>query len=176
MDPEKLQDTQRRARVFIARSILRSELPVLHHHASRLAENFMLLIHGHLSTLSSLAALYDPQSVPPSTIALEEELRDLLARIVEEASALKLNLTHSNCNHRFFWPTPGTSFDPAEMESVHALQRNQGDQMVGFTVFPGLSVQIGGHVHLVRPAQTFTTMRDVWSDGASGRAGSSALN
>lgn len=159
MVPERLHAAQSKARALLARGILKSELPVLRLHANKLAENFMLLIHTHLAELAHLAQLHNPKSSQPDTVMLEEELRDNLAHIIEKACTLKLCLTHLNSGHKFFWPAPDASFDPVDMESVYPLHDN-GDRSVGFTVFPGLSVDIGDQSHLVRPAHTVTRVSD----------------
>lgn len=161
MTPEQMLDAQRQARGFLADGILRSELPVLHDHANRLAESLILLLHGHITTLSNLAALYNPQQIQLDGVWLEGKFRDQLAQILKEAVDLKLHLNHSKYSHQFIWPTPGTSFDPAHMETVYPSHRDQEEQLDEFKRLPGLSVQVGIHSHYVKPAETVTRAQGI---------------
>lgn len=167
MDRDRMHEAQRKARVFVATGVLESEPPVLHDHANKLVESLLLLLHSHINSLSSLAQLYHPHGSSSNSIPWEENLQKRLTTIAEEAVNVKLHLTHSRSSHHFFWPSPELPFDPARMESAYPMQCEREEQVVGFTIFPGLSVEIGNHFQDVRPAQVVTRVLGVRSDSAS---------
>lgn len=176
MNSEQMFKAQSRARAFVASSILQCKQPVIRNNAEKLAESFILLIHSHITNLAQLAQLYASRKMPLDSVLLEEEFRGHLSSIFEEAAYMKLQLSQSNYNHQCFWPTAGTDFDPACMESVYPLHREQENQVVGFTLFPGLSVQIGDHaVTHVRPAETVIRDYHARKDSASSVAALSVV-